>query len=300
MIPALLIGAGFGVGLLLVASGLWPAHPPLAVALERLHRPGLPTPEPPTAGSGRPVLVTRLLGRSWVDSSAGRRIVRSAAADLRVTGLGAEEHLTHRVSIALIGALWAPAAATLMVIAGISVPSVLTLWVSIALAPAGFFLPAVELRARAARRRRSFRHALSSFLDIVSIALAGGRGVEGALNEASAAGDGWAFRELRAALADARLRGEPPWAGLARLGADLNVPELGELAASAALAGSEGARVKASVAAKARALRIRVLADVETAAQSASERMSLPIVLLLLGFVVFLGYPAVTQVLQGL
>ncbi len=78
------------------------------------------------------------------------------------------------------------------------------------------------------------------------------------------------------------------------------MPELGELAASAALAGAEGARVKASVAAKAKGLRARVLADVETAAQSASERMSLPIVLLLVGFVLFLGFPAVTQVLHGL
>jgi tight adherence protein C len=170
----------------------------------------------------------------------------------------------------------------------------------VALAPANFFLPAIELRARAARRRRSFRHALSSFLDLVSVALAGGKGVEGALTDAAATGDGWPFRELRAALSDARLRGEAPWDGLARLGADLDVPELGELAASAALAGAEGARVKASVAAKAKALRIRVLADVETAAQSASERMSLPIVLLLVGFVLFLGFPAVTQVLQGL
>ncbi|MGH8998546.1 MAG: hypothetical protein ACRDY7_04065 [Acidimicrobiia bacterium] len=85
-----------------------------------------------------------------------------------------------------------------------------------------------------------------------------------------------------------------------RLGAELDVSELGELSASAALASGEGARVKASVAAKAKALRIRVLADVETAAQSASEPMSLPIVLLLLGFVIFLGYPAVTQVLQRL
>ena len=135
---------------------------------------------------------------------------------------------------------------------------------------------------------------------MVSVSLAGGRGVEGALNEAASAGDGWAFRELRAALADARLLGEAPWAGLARLGADIGVPELAELAASAALAGTEGARVKASVAARAKGLRVRVLADVETAAQSASERMSLPIVLLLLGFVLFLGYPAVTQVLQGL
>ena len=34
--------------------------------------------------------------------------------------------------------------------------------------------------------------------------------------------------------------------------------------------------------------------------QSASERMSLPVVLLMTGFIVFLGYPAVAQVINGL
>jgi tight adherence protein C len=298
-VTPVLLGLGFGAGILLIVSGLWPAHPALAVALERLHRPGVGSGDPPPAAHGGTALA-RLLGGSWAASGLGRRITRSAARDLRVVGLSPEEHLAHRVSVALVGTLWAPVSATLMTMAGVSVPSVLTLWVSAALAPAGFFLPAVELRARATRQRRSFRHALSSFLDVVSVSLAGGRGVEGALTEAASAGDGWAFRELRAALADARLLGEAPWAGLARLGADIGVPELAELAASAALAGTEGARVKASVAARAKGLRVRVLADVETAAQSASERMSLPIVLLLLGFVLFLGYPAVTQVLQGL
>lgn len=300
MTPAVLLGAGFGLGIVLLVTGLYPARPRLAVALERLHRPGIRLPGATESTARRQPLVTRLLGSSWAASDLGQRIVRSTAADLRIVGLSPEEHLAHRVSVALVGMLWAPISATLMATAGVAVPSVLTLWVSLALAPAGFFVPAIELRARAARRRRSFRHALSSFLDIVSVALAGGRGVEGALNEAATTGDGWAFRELRAALADARLLGEPPWAGLGRLGVELDVPELGELSASAALAGAEGARVKASVAAKAKALRIRVLADVETAAQSASERMSLPIVLLLLGFVIFLGYPAVNQVLQGL
>ena len=55
-----------------------------------------------------------------------------------------------------------------------------------------------------------------------------------------------------------------------------------------------------SIAAKARDLAPRGLADAESAAQAASERMSLPIVLLMFGFVVFLGYPAVMQVLNGL
>ena len=94
--------------------------------------------------------------------------------------------------------------------------------------------------------------------------------------------------------------GEPPWTGLDRLGTDLGISELNELAASVTLAGDEGARVRASIAAKARSIRVRGLADAESAAQAASERMSLPIVLLMLGFVVFLGYPAVMQVLTGL
>ena len=154
MTPVLL-GLGFGAGILLIVSGLWPAHPALAVALERLHRPGVWSADPPRAAHG--TTLARLLGGSWAASGLGRRITRSAARDLRVVGLSPEEHLAHRVSVALVGTLWAPVSATLMTMAGVSVPSALTLWVSAALAPAGFFLPAVELRARAARQRRSFR-----------------------------------------------------------------------------------------------------------------------------------------------
>jgi Flp pilus assembly protein TadB len=156
------------------------------------------------------------------------------------------------------------------------------------------------LRARAADRRRSFRHALSGFLDVVSVSLAGGRGVDTALRDGANAGDGWPFEAIRGALLEAQLLGETPWSGLARLGTELAIPELGELAASAALAGSEGARVRTSLAAKARSLRLRGLSDVESSAQSASELMSVPVVVLMLGFVVFLGYPAMVRVLQGI
>ncbi len=298
MTAVVLLGAGFGLGLVLLASGLFPARPPLALALERLHRPGVRMADSEPAHP-RTSVGTRLFGRSWTSSAVGRRLTEGAAADLRVVGVTPEEHLAQRVVVTVIAILWAPLLALFMAAVGTPAPPVLSLWLSLVLAPVGFIVPVVELRARAARRRRSFRHALSSFLDVLSISLAGGKGLEGALNDAAGTGDGWAFRELRAALADARLLRQPPWDGLARLGNDLGLPELGELAASAALAGTEGARVKASVTAKAKALRVRVLADVETAAESASERMSLPIVLLLLGFVLFLGYPAVTQVLQG-
>jgi Flp pilus assembly protein TadB len=187
-----------------------------------------------------------------------------------------------------------------MVAGGVHVSFTIPVWLSVALAAAGAVVPFVALKAAAAERRQAFRHALGCFLDLVAVRLAGGAGVDSALTLSAASGVGWAFSELRQALAEARLMGEAPWTGLDRLGTAIGVGELNELAASVTLAGDEGARVRGSIAAKARAIRTHGLADAESAAQSASERMSLPVVLLMVGFVVFLGYPAVMQVLTGL
>ena len=168
------------------------------------------------------------------------------------------------------------------------------------LGAAGFVVPDLGIRSDAARRRRDFRHALSSFLDLVVVALAGGGGVETALADAAGVGSGWAFDHLRRALDQARLARQAPWETLGRLGVDLGIAELSELAASVALAGTEGAKVRASLTAKAVSLRTHALAEAETADQAASERMSLPVVCLFAGFLFFLGYPAVEKVLTSL
>jgi Flp pilus assembly protein TadB len=296
--PALIAGLGVGAGLVLLLSGLRPAPVPLDHALATLHRRrtdplGLGRPKPAST-------VTRLLGGPLAETTFGSRLVAPLSADLRITETTASEHLAQRAAFALVGLLWAPFTTAVMWAGGVRVGAAFPLWVSLALAPVGFLYPTLLLKARAADRRRSFRHAFSSFLDIVSISLAGGRGVDSALHDGAEAGQGWAFDELQHALLEARLLGETPWAGLARLGEDLAFPELGELAASAALAGDEGARVRASLAAKARSLRLHGLTDIEAAAQAATERMTLPVVLLMLGFIVFLVYPAIEQVLHGI
>ncbi len=164
----------------------------------------------------------------------------------------------------------------------------------------GFVLPDLGIRADAARRRRDFRHALGSFLDLVVVALAGGGGVETALSDAASIGNSWAFALIRRALDGARLARETPWSALGRLGQELGIGELSELAASVSLAGTEGAKVRASLAAKAASLRTHELAEAETADQAATERMSLPIVMLFAGFLFFIGFPAVERVLTGL
>lgn len=292
---AIVLGCAAGAGLLLLISGLLPDRRSLDVALAQLHRPRtMRTERQPET------LTIRVVGRPLAKSKLGASVAGRFARDLRVTGQAAEELLAKQGLCAFVGLLWAPATAGLMALGGVSTSVLLPLWCSAVLAVVGFVLPLLSLKLAAAERRRSFRHALSCFLDLVAVRLAGGAGVESALASSAHAGQGWAFSEIRQSLAEARLMGEPPWTGLDRLGTALAIGELNELAASVTLAGDEGARVRGSIAAKARAIRVRGLADAESAAQSANERMSLPIVLLMLGFVVFLGYPAVMQVLTGL
>jgi len=126
-----------------------------------------------------------------------------------------------------------------------------------------------------------------------------GGGIETALGDAASIGNSWAFSYLRRGLDGARRARETPWAALGRLGQELGIGELSELAASVALAGTEGAKVRASLAAKAASLRTHELAEAETADQAATERMSLPIVMLFAGFLFFIGFPAVERVLTG-
>lgn len=294
MTAAVLTGALAAWGISLVVTGLVPARVSLGDALERLDAPATVADDSPAQWW------VRLLGVPLVDTRFGQAWLRPASRDLRVIGRSAAEHLARTVALVAVALLWAPATFGLIALGGVDVTWVLPLWVSIVLGAVALVVPALEVRAEAAERRRSFRHALGCFLDLVAVRLAGGAGVDSALAGSAAAGDGWAFAELRQALTDARLRGEPSWNGLAHLGEAIGVGELQELAASAGLAGDEGARVRVSIAAKARAIRMRGLADAEGAAQSASERMSLPVVLLMTGFIVFLGYPAIAAVLNGL
>lgn len=165
---------------------------------------------------------------------------------------------------------------------------------------AGMAIPVARLRRRAHQARRQAVRAVGTTLDLVVMCLAGGMGVEGALQAAAGIGDDPFSRRLSTALAAAATAGVAPWDRLAALGDELGVAELVELGSAIALAGTEGARVRSTLAAKADALRTRQLATEETAANTVTERMFLPGVLLLIGFLLFIGYPAVARILSGL
>lgn len=296
-VETLLLGAGFGAGLWALLVGLFPPHRRLTDELAAFAR----RPAPAPLVTGDRLGWTARAGRPFAGVLAGLGLPRaSVRRDLAVLGRPVEQHLAEQVTATLAGLLLGPAITSLLALAGIALPPIVPLWGSLLLAEAGFFTPDLGIRVDAQKRRAAFRHALSAYLDLVVISLAGGAGVDGALSDAATVGSGWAFTQLRRALEAAALARVAPWDTLSQLGTELGIDELTELAASVSLAGTEGARVRASLAAKAAALRTHELSDAEADAQAATERMSLPVVALFAAFLVWIGYPALAHVLAGL
>lgn len=297
MISALLWGAGLGVGLWALVVYVFPPRPPLRALVDRLHATPVPPPILTADSDGWALRV----GRPFIKPLAALGLPnRKLRNDLAVTGKSIEHHLAEKATLALTGLLLPILMQLLLVVADVGLGWEVPAVASLLFALGGFLFPDISVRQEAERRRSTFRHALSAYLNLIRVLLAGGAGVDGALSDAVNIGKGWAFQQLRRALVTAKLTRTTPWATLGQLGTELDVHQLSELAASVSLAGTEGARVRASLAAKAAALRTRELTDAEGEAQAATERMSLPVVMLFGGFLIFIGFPALASVLGGL
>ncbi|MGH9228592.1 MAG: type II secretion system F family protein [Acidimicrobiales bacterium] len=302
MIVPLLLGALVGLGAIVSWRLLFPSPPPLQAAIDRLQRRNQLvhiTHADQTDG------ISDFLGRT-VGASLGRILrnlglrLDSLEPDLRLVGRSLDQHLAQKVVLAFFGLALPAVVAAVWTVGGFSVPLTFPTGVGLVLGVFFFFAPDISLRSETEERRKAFKQALGSFLDLVVISLAGGTGVESALRDAAGVGRGWAFAQLRNALEVTALTGETPWAALARLGEEVGVTELVELSATVSLAGTEGARVRDSLAVKAASLRDHALAEAEAEAQSTTEKMALPVVLLFLGFLILIGYPAVDAVVNNL
>ena len=90
-----------------------------------------------------------------------------------------ESFLATKVVLGLFGFLLGPLVLVLATVTGISVPFAIPLWFGLVIGAAFFMLPDLEVKKKADQRRKDFRHAVGAFLDLVSMNLAGGRGVAG-------------------------------------------------------------------------------------------------------------------------
>lgn len=292
-----LAGALLGAGVWLVGRGLLRRPVPLLRALSEYRE---PRPDA-TYGDGEP---SDRRGRAerralQVVESLGFDL-GTLAPDLRIVGRSGAQHAFAKLSGAL-------AASGALAVVGYGArlvgfaPPVWSLLMLGALGLVGGYVGADgALRKKATERRDEFLRALSAYMDLVKILVAGGSHSDGALYQAAAVGSGWAFDELKAAMDWSRVNGRPPSAGFQRLAAEIGVADVEELAATIRLTAEQGASPADALACKAEMLSALELANARMKADSTTERMSIPTVVVAIAFVMFVGYPALSSLLEML
>ncbi|MGP3922631.1 MULTISPECIES: type II secretion system F family protein [unclassified Streptomyces] len=223
---------------------------------------------------------------------------RSLRADLAVLGRSWESFLATKVLLSAVGLFFGPLVFAVIWTLGVGSSPVIPIWLALVFAGIFFMLPDLEVRRDAADKRRDLRRVVGAYLDLVSMNLAGGRGLPEALMAAAEVSDGWALRRVRNCLADARITGTSQWQALGNLGGELGVEELKDLSSSLALVADDGAKVRESLASRAETMRHRELAEIEGAAGEKSQSMLVAQLLLCAGFLVFLIFPAAMRVFQ--
>ena len=236
---------------------------------------------------------------SWLTNQLSRRGVTfdQVRGDLELIDRTLESHLARKAALGLFGLLL-PAFLTLtLVMIGLRPPVSFPLIVGLAMAAGFSFVPDVEVKREAAQRRHELRRALSCYLDLVSMSLAGGRGIPEALPTAARIGRGWAFELIQDTIEHARYIGITPWAAFADLGDRTRMPELQDLGGSLLLVADDGAKVRSSLTARAVSQRRRQLAEAEGASEKADQTIQMAQVVLAVGFFLFIGYPAFVAVM---
>lgn len=280
LIVATLLGSG---GMWLLLTGVAQRRPSLAKMSTHLARPPMMVAAGPIDGWAR-------LGRPF---ARRLRLRRDVVADLRLMRRSLEVHAAYLVAAAVAG-LFGPSLllAIGQTFGALSIGVVVPLALALIGVIVGPLLVHTSIRSAAAEQRHDLRYQLSSYLDVVTMLLAGNVGNEGALRQAAQAGDGRLFVELRKRILVAETSNRSLVSALAQLGDDLDLVELQQISASASLATSAGAPVAKSLAAKCATLRSALSAEQEADARVRTGKITIPLVGMSLLIMAAVVYPA--------
>ena len=303
MITAVLAGCLVGAGLLAVVWRLLPLRPSPVAELARFEA-AQSIDAPITRGMGTDEATTglarrqELMGR-WTARQLARRGIEftTLRQDLSLLGRTYEHTLGRKITLALTGLLLAAAVVVTLAQVGSPLPAGFPFVLGVLLAATFFWLPDLEARREAARRREEYRKSLSGYLDLVQLEMAGEAAPAEALPSAANLGESWPFALIRATIYRARQAGRSPWLALADLGDRVGVRELYDLGQLINLVAHDGARVRSTLAARAQTMRRRELADLQVQAGRADQSLRMTQIIIGLGFVLFIGYPAIVAIL---
>jgi tight adherence protein C len=243
------------------------------------------------AGKLQGVLAEQALRRS--------RDVKGLTQDLAVTGSTVEQYVGRTTALALIAFFGPLVILGIFNTIGLGLPVVFGPASGVVLSAAMLVVTRQELTDKAKKRRAEFRRTLSIYLDLVAMSMQAGRGHAEALPASAAIGTGWAFTHLQDAIDGARFSGITPWHALGQLGDRFGVRELTDLEAALTLANEDGAKVRATLVARAETLRAERIADAEAAAAQATESMRFALIVMVFAFLTYELYPSVARLFAG-
>ena len=290
MTAVIILGALLALGLLQLRWLAFPPTPDLAAEIAQWRRGR----EIATQRVGTPDPVSPL-GRlsRWVGEtlrSYRPDFLDTLAPDLAITRRDLQSWLTKVTGLVLVFGL---GPMVLMLARRLRGDDVSLQWapvIGLVLGTAAVLLSVKDLRQEATRTREEYTWALSVYLDLVAMSMEAGQGHAQALPAAARTLTGEVFNEIRTAIELAPSRGITAWAALGQLGERYRIPELISLRSSIELAQDDGARVKASLIARADTMRSsRLAAAVERANNNTQSMRQLTYVAAMLAAVYICG-----------
>lgn len=287
------VAIGSGV---LLAAGIWalagyfvPAHPRLSDTLRVLDGRAEPQSSSPVSGPDR-------LG-AWARRRVPGRLDDRISRQLQLRGLGVDTFYTYKALSALAGfALPTLAGTVLLLTSGDSL--IFPLIVAVVLGVIGFFLPDIVIGRRAVATASDATEALLTFFDLVTLERLANSSATQSLHAAAAVSDQAVFVAIRDSLQRSRLEQRAPFNGLKRLGGDLDLPALCDVADVMKLDDS-GASLSDALRARVKELRDAHLTKAKVEASAISERMTFLMVIPSLIFGLLFLVPPLLRLLSA-
>ncbi|MFY1674037.1 type II secretion system F family protein [Plantactinospora sp. WMMB334] len=282
MTTLIVLGALLGAAVAWLGVNLSPRGPSVAQALDAVRRP--PVPPPVGVHRARQALAAPLYQLRLPRAQTLR--------DLAVADRDPTTFLATQLGLTVLGLLAPAATVAGLNLMGAGVGWHVPLGIGVLLAAGGYVTAEASVRDDAEKRRLLMRYTIAALLDVIPTSLAAGAGIEQAMTSTSRNASGWAAHRIRDTLAHARDNHQPIAEALRDLGEQTGVVELEQLAGSLHLAAGEGSRIREALIRRSESLTDRLTADLEARAESATERMSLPLMALTGLFLLALIYPA--------
>ena len=267
---ALLAGMLLAAAVVSVVVAVVPPAPRLDAALTRLD--STATPAQDRADTGPVTSRSERLG-AFLYRVTPVSLTEGQRRALRVQDKSIAEFYADKAVMASIGAVLPGLVGFLVLYAAGSV-SPLPAVVALVGAAAGFFVPDLLLRRASSNARVGAVEALLVYIDLVTLERLTNASATQALHNAAVLSEVPVFVQIRTALERARLEQQSPYAELRRLAEQLNLPELGDVAAVMQL-DETGAALSGALRARVRELRDAHLTQEQIAASAGAEGMTI-------------------------